>query len=121
MKAFYFDGEFGQDVREEEIPAELQAEAEKKRHEFLDAISIFDDELMEHMMDDKAPIECIHRAIRHGVIENKFCPVFVGSAYHNKGVQLLLDAVTQYLPAPNEIKNYSLDLDNNEEKVEPRN
>lgn len=117
MKAYYFDGEFGQDVREEEIPANLLAEAEKKRHEMLDAISIFDDELMEHMLDDKVPEDLVHKAIRHAVIANKFCPVFVGSAYHNKGVQLLLDAVQSYLPAPDEVTNKALDLNNNEAEV----
>ena len=118
MKAYYFDGEHGENVREEEIPEDLLAEAEEKRHEMLDAISIFDDELMEHMMDDKAPIELIYKAIRHGVIENKFCPVFVGSAYHNKGVQLLLDSVVRYLPSPDEIHNKTLDLDKEEAEVD---
>ncbi len=117
MKAYYFDGSNGENVREEDIPEHLHAEVEEKRHALFDAISIFDDELMEHMMEDKAPIELVHKAIRHAVIKNKFCPVFVGSAYHNKGVQLLLDAVTKYLPAPNEVQNTSLDLDNNESQV----
>ncbi len=117
MKAYYFDGEHGETVREEQIPANLQQEAETKRHELLDALSLFDEELMEHLLDEKAPEHLIQRALRHATISNQFCPVLLGSAYKNKGVQVLLDAVATYLPAPSEIENYALDLNKEEEKV----
>ncbi len=117
MKAYYFDGDNGETLREEDIPSHCKDEAEKKRHDLLDAISLFDDELMEHLMEDKAPEEYIHRAIRKATIANEFCPVFVGSAYKNKGVQLLLDSVVEYLPSPEEVTNRALNLDKNEEEV----
>lgn len=118
MKAIYFDGAQGENVRYADVPSELKEEAEIKRHELLDSLSMFDEELMEHLLDDKAPEELIYRALRAGVISNQFCPVFVGSAYKNKGVQALLDGIIKYLPSPNQIKNISLDLDRDEEKVE---
>ncbi len=117
MKAIYFDGEQGNDLRIEEIPEHLKEESDIKRHELLESLSLFDEELMEHLLDEKAPEELIYRAIRTGVIGNKFCPVFVGSAYKNKGVQTLLDGVVKYLPSPDQIDNVSLDLDNDEQEV----
>lgn len=118
MKGYIFEGEHGEKISEVDIPAELKEEAEERRHEMLDSISEFDEELMEVLLEEKEPSEeLIRRAIRKGVISNKFCPVFVGSAYKNVGVQLLLDAVVNYLPAPPEVTNTALDLDNNEEPV----
>ncbi|QQO09734.1 elongation factor G [Breznakiella homolactica] len=118
MKAVYFDGGEGTDIRMAEIPAHLKADAEKYREEMLDAISMFSDELAELFLGGEAiPEELIHKAIRKGTLAEQFVPVMMGSAYKNKGIQTLLDGVTSYLPDPTEVENYALDLDNNEEKV----
>ncbi|GHT91100.1 elongation factor G 2 [Spirochaetia bacterium] len=119
MKAVYFDGDQGTEIRFAEIPPHLKADADKYREELLDAISMFDDELAELFMDGKAiPEDLIHKAIRAGTLAEQFVPVMVGSAYKNKGIQLLLDGVNYYLPNPTEVKNYALDLDHNEEQKE---
>ncbi|MDR0375669.1 MAG: elongation factor G [Treponema sp.] len=119
QKALYFDGDRGEIVRIAEIPAHLKADAEKRREEMLDAVSMFDDTLMELLMDGGDISEDIIRAaIRKGTLAEKLVPVMLGSAYKNKGVQPLLDGVTYYLPNPTEVKNYALDIDNNETHVE---
>jgi len=117
MKACYFDGDNGENLRIEEIPAELQAEAEQKREEMLDAVSMFSDELTEAILEENVTEDLIHEAVRKGTLSLELTPVFMGSAYKNKGVQNLLDAVIQYLPAPEEITNRALDLDNGEAEV----
>ena len=100
MKALYFDGDNGEDIRIEEIPANLAAEAARKREEMLDAVSMFSDELMEAMLEGTPTEELIREAVRRGTLALKLTPVIVGSAYKNKGVQPLLDAVGDYLPSP---------------------
>ncbi|MDR2766967.1 MAG: elongation factor G [Treponema sp.] len=119
MKAVYFDGDAGTELRYAEIPGHLKADAEKYREELFDAVSMFSDELAEKFLGGGAIDEdLIRQAIRRGTLEEKFVPVMVGSAYKNKGIQPLLDAVGYYLPNPTEVKNYALDLDNNEERKE---
>ena len=121
MKAIYFDGANGENLRIAEIPENLKADAEKYREELLDAASMFDDSLMEEIMEkgyDGIAEEKIIAAIRKGTLAEQFVGVFCGSAHVNKGIQPLLDAVVRYLPAPNEVKNVALDLDNNEAEVE---
>ena len=119
MKALYFDGENGENVRVAEIPANLKDEAAKYRAELLDAVSNYDDELMELLLEEKEPTEeQIIRAIRAGTLSEQFVGVFCGSAHVNKGIQPLLDGVERYLPNPTEVHNYGLDLDKNEEQVE---
>ena len=85
----------------DEIPAEFQEIAEEKRAELLDAASEFDDDLMMAVLEDE-PVEVpvLKAAIRKGVLSNELNPVLVGSAYKNKGVQEMLDAVVDYLPSP---------------------
>jgi elongation factor G len=101
MKAYYFDGDNGENVREEAIPAELADNAAKAREEMLDVVSAFDDAMMEAILDGKdISEEQIHAAVRKGVNSLQFTPVFLGSAFKNKGVQLLLNAVARYLPSP---------------------
>ena len=101
MKAYYFDGDNGENVREEEIPSELLELAQKSREEMLDVVSAYDDQMMEDILDGKEITqETIHRAVRKGVNALSFTPVFLGSAFKNKGVQLLLNAVARYLPSP---------------------
>ena len=117
MKAVYFDGANGEHVRYEEIPPELMEEAEKRREELIDAASMFSDELMEAALEGEVPEDLLRDAIRAGTLKRELTPVFMGSAYKNKGVQPLLDAVTYYLPHPGEVENRALDLDRDEEEV----
>ena len=117
MKAYYFDGANGEKLREEEIPQNLLEEAQAKREELLDAASMFSEELMEAILEDKVTEQLIEDAVRKGTISLQLVPVFMGSAHKNKGVQLLLDGVTKYLPAPTEVTNTALDLDNEEKEV----
>ena len=119
MKAVYFDGDQGESIRIAEIPVHLKDEADKYREEMLDAISVFSDELAEKFMEgEEISQDLIHTAIRKGTLGEKFVPVMMGSAYKFKGIQPLLDGIMYYLPDPTEVKNYALDLDNNEEKVD---
>jgi elongation factor G len=118
MKAVYFDGDGGDDLRYAEIPAHLEAEADKYREELIESASMFDDELMEAALEGEATNDLIIRALRKGCIAEQVVPVFVGSAYKNKGVQLLLDGVQRYLPDPTEVKNVALDLDDQEREIE---
>jgi elongation factor G len=118
MKAYYFDGDNGENIREEVIPENLQAQADEYREIMLDAVSMFSDELMEAMLEEKVETEMIKDAIRNGTLSMELTPVFMGSAYKNKGVQLLLNAVTRYLPSPPEMHNMAVDLDNDEAEVE---
>src|SRR5512137_763618 len=111
MKALYFDGSDGETIRIEEVPAELAAEAAKKREEMLDAASLHSDELMEAVLEGRPTEELIRAAVRRGVLARKLVPVFMGSAYRNKGIQPLLDAVVHYLPNPAEVENRAIDLD----------
>ena len=117
MKAVYFDGKNGENIREEEIPAELLEEAQAKREVMLDAVSLYSDELAESILEDTVTVEQVRTAVRKGTLSLELTPVFMGSAYKNKGIQLLLDSVLNYLPNPSEIENTALDLDNNEAPV----
>jgi elongation factor G len=117
MKALYFDGENGEQVRAEEIPADLLHEAEAARETMLDAASLYSDELTEAILEEKVTEELIHQAVRKGTIAQELTPVFMGSAYKNKGVQPLLDAVTRYLPSPTEVENTAVDLSNDEAPI----
>lgn len=118
MKALYFDGDAQHSVREAEIPAELLPEADRKREIMLEAVSMFNDSLMEKVMEgEEPPEELIHQAIHTGTLANELVPVFIGSAYKNKGVQPLLDAVIRYMPSPPDIENKALDLDSEEAEV----
>ncbi|MDD8015920.1 MAG: elongation factor G [Acidobacteriota bacterium] len=112
MKALYFDGEDGERVRMEEIPAELAAEAARKREEMLDAVSMFSDKLMEAVLENRPTEALIYEAVRKGVIDRQLTPVFMGSAYKNKGVQPLLDGIVRFLPNPADVENLAIDLDN---------
>jgi elongation factor G len=117
MKAFYFDGDAGEKIREEEIPAEYMDKALGKRDILLDTVSMFSDELMEAYLEDSVTEKMVYDAVRKGTLSLELTPVFLGSAFKNKGVQLLLDAVLAYLPAPNEVNNTALDLANDEATV----
>ncbi len=117
MKAYYFDGPNGEIVREEEIPPELEDLAWQYREELLDTVSLFSDELTEAILENRVSEDIFLKAIRKGTINREFTPILMGSAYRNKGVQLLLDAVVNYLPDPSEVENIALDLDQEEKPI----
>lgn len=104
MKAYRFTGNMGMDVVEEDIPADLQAEAEQFRGEMIEAIVEHDDELMEAYLGGEEPTtEALKRTLRKAVIANDIFPIMTGTALQNIGVQLVLDAVVDYLPAPTDL------------------
>src|SRR3954447_409769 len=112
-EAVYFEGEKGEDVRRAPIPAELTDAAERARQGMLEALSLVSDEVMELLLEEReVPLDLIHRTIREGTIAQQVCPVLVGSAYKNKGVQRLLDAVNAYLPSPLDREIFAKDNNN---------
>ena len=118
MQAYYFEGDNGENVVIKEIPAELKDDAEEKREIMIDAASMYSDDLTDAILEEKEITEeLLVSAIRTGTISRKMTPVFMGSAYKNTAVQPLLDAVLKFLPAPIDIENEAIDLDNNEETV----
>ena len=118
MKALYFDDGPAQDMmREAEIPAELLDEAKAKREEMLDSVSMCSDAVMEAMLEETLTEELLNTEIRKATIALQLVPVLMGTAYKNKGIQALLNAVVSYLPNPGEVTNKALDLDNNEEEI----
>jgi elongation factor G len=118
MKAIFFEGENGEHVVEQEIPDELREAAETARETMLDAVSMFSDDLTEAILEEKVTEELIHGAVRVGTLSMDLTPVLIGSAYKNKGVQKLLDAVTAYLPMPSDIENTAVDLSNDEAPID---
>jgi len=101
MKAYRFGGEMGTDVTEEEIPAELVAQAQKWRGELIERVVEHDDVLMEAFLEGNEPsIEDLKKTLRKAVIANAIFPIMTGTALRNIGVQLVLDAVVDYLPSP---------------------
>lgn len=101
MKAFYFEGEMGMKIREDEIPAEYLDDAKKYRAELIEKIVEHDDALMSSYLEGNEPsLEDLKKTLRKAVLAVKLIPVFTGSALKNKGVQLVLDAVVDYLPSP---------------------
>ncbi len=100
-EAVYFDGAAGEKVRREAIPAQMADEVATARHEMLDALSLYDDEMTERILaDEPVPEALVHRVLRETTLARKVTPVLLGSAYRNKGVQSLLDAIVRYLPSP---------------------
>ena len=119
MKAVYFDGDKGDILRTEEIPESQRDFAQSMREQLLDAASMFSDELMEAILEEKpvAP-EMLLSALRSATLSRKLTPVLMGSAYKNKGVQLLLDAVNGLLPGPHEVENFALDMERDETPIQ---
>jgi elongation factor G len=102
MQAIVYKDDLGQTFDVTEIPAELVEQAQEYHHQLIDAISHFDDEVLEAYIEDESSVtaEMIRRAVRAGTLADEITPVLLGSAFKNKGVQLLLDAVVDYLPSP---------------------
>ncbi|MEQ1500819.1 MAG: elongation factor G [Myxococcota bacterium] len=117
MKAFIFEGEHGEIINEVPIPDDMKDEVQKYREELLDGVSMLDDGIMEMMLEERLTNDALHVAIRKATVANKLVPVFCGSAYKNKGVQLLLDGVNAYLPAPYDVENRAYDLANGNVEV----
>ena len=100
-KAYDFQGELGVNIVEIPVPADMADLVEEKRMELIEEVADYDDDLMMMVLEGEEPtIDMIKTAIRKGVLTGKFFPVFCGSAYKNKGVQLMLDGVVEYLPSP---------------------
>ena len=106
MKAYTFSGTMGNDIKEMEIPADMVEKAKKFRTEMVEKAAEQDDALMEKYLNgEELTIAEIKKGLRKGVVAGKLYPLFCGSSLMNKGVQLVLDGVVDYLPAPTDIKN----------------
>lgn len=117
MKAFYFEGQSGEDVREDEIPPDMLDAANAEREILLDAASMFSDDLMEAILEEQPSETLLRDAVRTGTLSRELTPVFIGSAYKNIGVQPLLNGINRYLPSPREVENIALDLDAKETPI----
>ncbi|XP_070609629.1 elongation factor G, mitochondrial [Erythrolamprus reginae] len=108
-KAIYFDGDFGQIVKYDDIPPEFRAESSDRRQELIECVANSDEKLGELFLEEKIPtVTDLKLAIRRATLSKTFTPVLLGTALKNKGVQPLLDAVLAYLPNPSEVQNYAL-------------
>jgi elongation factor G len=117
-KALYFEGRDGETVRAAEIPEEYAAAAVVARSQMLEALAMYSDEMMELLLSEEdVPEDLIHSVTRAAVCQQEATPVFVGSAYRNKGVQSLLDAIVRYLPSPLDREIRASSCRNPEEKV----
>ena len=104
MKADVYYDDLGKDMRVEEIPEDMRAEAEEYRTQLLEAVADFDDEIMGMYLEgEEIPTEMIKAAIRKATTQVKFVPIVCGTSYKNKGVQKLLDAIVDYMPSPLDI------------------
>ncbi|MGM0470779.1 MAG: elongation factor G [Bacillota bacterium] len=121
MKAIVYDDELGIDYEEQEIPEDLQEQAEEYRERLLEAVAEVDEELMmKYLEDEEITEEEIQTAIRKGVIDTEFTPVMCGTALKNKGIQPMLDAVVDYLPSPVDIPPIEgMDPETEEEDTRP--
>jgi len=115
LEAVYFDGPQGQGIRREPIPPAYAPEVAHAREVLLDAVSMFSDELTEAMLEDNVTVDLLVQAIRKATIAQQITPVFIGSAYKNRGVQTLLDGVTAYLPAPGDRVQLATSVDDGHE------
>jgi len=121
MKAYYFEGGMGNEVIKKDIPDEYQENAKKYRSKLVEAVVETDEELMEkYLADEEISVAELKKALRKAVLDNKVVPVFGGSALKNKGAQLLLDAVVDFLPSPLDVKPMTgINLDTGEEEERP--
>ncbi|KAL0894508.1 hypothetical protein ABMA27_013091 [Loxostege sticticalis] len=108
-RAVYFDGDYGEKIRYDEIPQDRRAEVKDKKHELIEHLSNVDETLGELFLEEKTPtVGDIKQAVRRTVLKRAFTPVLLGTALKNKGVQPLLDAVLDYLPHPGEVENTAI-------------
>ena len=105
MKAYIYTNDLGTDIKEEEIPADMLEDAKKYREALVEAIAEVDDDLMEKYLEgQELSIDELKKGLRKGVCDNKIVPVTCGTAFKNKGVQLLLDSVVELMPSPVDVK-----------------
>ncbi|HEV7731187.1 MAG TPA: elongation factor G [Candidatus Binatia bacterium] len=117
-RAYYFDGDSGEDIRKEDVPAQFVDATKRAREEIIEGVSEVDDELAEkYLAGEEVSNEELRAAIRRATLALKITPVMCGSAFRNKGVQLLLDAVCMYLPNPAETRHEAYDQQDNENKI----
>ena len=116
MKAYIYNGSKGEDISVEEIPADMEEQAQQYHMELVEKICEFDDDLMEQYLEGEEPsVEELKAALRKATIGNQGVPVLCGSAHQNKGIQKMLDAVLEYMPAPTDVPDIQgTDLDGNE-------
>ncbi|MCA9103095.1 MAG: elongation factor G [Planctomycetales bacterium] len=101
QEALYFDGKNGETVRREPVPADRADEVAEARQHMLESLAMYSDEMMEMLLaEEEVPLELVHQVIKSAVQGQEMTPVFMGTAYRNRGVQPLLDAITRYLPSP---------------------
>ncbi len=118
MEAVTFHGPNGNEIKRGPVPDDLASTAAEKRRELVETVAEVDEALGEvFLMGEDPTPEQLAGAIRRATIKRDFAPVFMGSAFKNKGVQLLLDGVVDYLPAPHEVENVALDLNDGEKAV----
>jgi elongation factor G len=119
MKATLYTNDLGTDMQEVEIPEEYKAQAEEYREKLLEAVAELDEDLMEkYLGGEEITNEELKAAIRKGTVNVEFYPVICGSAFKNKGVQKMLDAVIDYLPSPLDVPAIKGTLPDSEEEVE---
>lgn len=117
-KGHYFEGDMGLTKRIADVPEDMRPRMEELRGELLEVLADLDDDFAEVFLEsDAIPEDAIHAAIRRTVLARTFSPMLMGSAYKNKGVQDLLDAVTRYLPSPLDCKNTGMNIDDEDEIV----
>jgi len=122
MRAITWSDDLGTKMETGEIPVELMEQAQEYHHQLIDSVAEFDDELTEAYLTDEQSVtaEMIRRAVRAATLANKISPVLLGSAFKNKGVQPLLDAVVDYLPSPVDVPAVKgLDASGAQPRVEP--
>lgn len=108
-RAIFFDGQFGENIRIEDIPSDYRVEASERRHELIECVANADELLGELFLEEKIPTTPdLKLAVRRATVKRLFTPVLVGSALKNKGIQPLLDAVLDYLPNPSEVQNIAI-------------
>ncbi|KAJ1088046.1 hypothetical protein NDU88_001205 [Pleurodeles waltl] len=108
-RAIFFDGQFGENIRIEDIPSEYRVEASDRRQELIECVANADELLGELFLEEKTPTTAdLKLAVRRATLKRVFSPVLVGSALKNKGIQPLLDAVLDYLPDPSEVQNIAI-------------
>lgn len=117
-KAFMYKDDLGQNIEETEIPAEFKDQVEELRNELVEKVAELDEDLtMKYLEGEEITIAELKAALRKGVVEVKIFPVICGSSYRNKGVQLMLDAVIDYLPAPTDVPDIKGSLEDGTEAI----
>ncbi|MBQ4557874.1 MAG: elongation factor G [Clostridia bacterium] len=116
--AYIYKDDLGKEIEEAAVPADMQADVEKYRNDIIEAVASLDDNLMEkYFAGEELTVEEIKAGIRKGTVTMAFSPVFCGSAFKNKGVQMLLDAMVDYMPAPTDIEAIKGTKPNSEEEI----